>query len=54
MDEMTDGLWEEALFWLDDASESTVGKRRVLITRAVGEAWERVSDMIQITYTSTP
>ena len=38
---------------VDDASESAVGKRRVL-TGAVREAWERVSAMAQVTYTSAP
>ena len=54
MDGMIDGLGKEALLWLDDASESAVDKRGVLMARAVGEAWERVSDMIQVTHTSTP
>ena len=51
MDEIIDGLGEEALLWLDDISESAVGRRRILMTRAVGEAWERVSAMI--THTNT-
>ena len=47
-DEIIDGRGEEALLWLDNTSESAVGRRRVLMTRAVGEAWERVSAMIQL------
>ena len=50
-DEIIDGLGEEALLWLDDVSESAVGQRSVKTTRAVGEAWERVSAMIQVTVT---
>ena len=52
MDEMIDGLGEEALLWLDGESEFAVGRRRVLMTRAVWEAWERVSAVIQVTCTS--
>ena len=51
MDKIIDDLGEEALLWLDDALEPAVGRREVLMIRAVGEAWERVSAMI--TYTST-
>ena len=51
MDEIIDCLGEEALLWLDDISESAVGRRRILMTRAVGEAWERVSALI--THTNT-
>ena len=51
MDEIIDGLGEEALLWLGDASESAVGRRRVLMTRAVGEAWKRVSAIIQVIVT---
>ena len=53
VDGMVDGLGEEAPLWLGDGSESAVGRRRVLMTRAVGEAWERVSAIIQVAYTSS-
>ena len=33
---------EKELKALDDVTDSAVGRRRVLMTRAVGEAWERV------------
>ena len=48
MDDVIDGLGEEALLWLDDASESAVGQRRALMTRAVRGAWERVGAMLQM------
>ena len=51
MDEIIDGLGEEALLWLDDASESAVGQRRASMTRAVGEAWGPVSATITCTST---
>ena len=38
MDEIIGGLGEEALLWLDGASGSAVGRRRVLMTRVFGEA----------------
>jgi len=34
---------EQALEALDDVTESAVGKRRIIMTWAVGAAWERVS-----------
>ena len=50
MGEIIDGLGEEAPHWLDNESESAVGRRRALMTRAE-EAWKRIS--ATITNTST-
>ena len=40
---MMEAMSQVELDALDKATDSAVGKRRVLMTRAVGEAWEQVS-----------
>jgi hypothetical protein len=37
---------EKELEALDGVTDSAVGRRRVLMTRAVGEAWERVGSIL--------
>lgn len=37
---------EKELEALDDVTDSAVGRRRVLMTRAVGEAWLRVGSVL--------
>ena len=37
---------EKELEALDSVTDSAVGRRRVLMTRAVGEAWERVGSAL--------
>lgn len=42
LDIVLDSMGEEALHALDDATDSAIGRRRILMTKAVGAAWERV------------
>ena len=37
---------EQELEALDDITDSAVGRRRLLMTRAVGEAWLRVGSVL--------
>ena len=43
LDGIMEAMSQVELDALDKATDSAVGKRRVLMTRAVGEAWEQVS-----------
>ncbi|KAG0137649.1 hypothetical protein HOY82DRAFT_597370 [Tuber indicum] len=40
VDIVLDSIGEEALQALDDATDSAIGRRRILMTKAVGAAWE--------------
>ena len=46
LDELMETMSEKELEALDDVTDSAVGRRRVLMTRAVGEAWERVGSIL--------
>ena len=41
-DKLVETMNQAELDALDDATDSAIGRRRVLTTRAVGVAWERV------------
>ena len=43
LDGMMEAMSQVELDALDKVTDSAVGKRRVLMTRAVGEAWEQAS-----------
>jgi len=43
LDTVLEKMGEQALEALDDVTESAIGKRRIIMTWAVGAAWERVS-----------
>ena len=43
LDGIMEAMSQVELDALDKATDSAIGKRRVLMTRAVGEAWEQVS-----------
>ena len=43
LDGMMEAMSQVELDALDKATDSAIGKRRVLMTRAVGEAWEQAS-----------
>ena len=46
LDELMETMSEKGLEALDDVTDSAVRRRRVLMTRAVGESWERVSSVL--------
>ena len=43
LDEIMEAMSQVELDTLDKATDSAIGKRRVLMTWVVGEAWEQVS-----------
>jgi len=43
LDTVMESMGQEALDALDNASASAIGRRRIIMTHAVGAAWERVS-----------
>ena len=50
LDELMETMSQEEPDALDDATDSTIGRRRVLMARTVGAARERVGNLFLLLY----